>query len=355
LGTVLFVFIEAMPEDILDAAQKAINEAANASSDTPTVSQPTEKPPVLDGLPQEPGPAPLQESPASTVPETPQVSTTPSADEVVIPPSEQHPQPSPTPSEPNPLDLKNETVVNQILGGTTVPPIPADPAPVAPPHHSDMPLTPKKKSGTGFMLAALATLMLTIPIAVYYVSQQNNQIADIRSSAYSGQSCDPSRGENGGCEANEGCSCRNGSCTCGPTGGQDPCYHTICPVNYHCVPNGGGNSSYCTPDTGCTGPNCGGGGDEPTPTPIPPICQNIKIYKNGAQVTPTTLQAGDAVILASKGNLTPTKARFRVNGGAWQETTTQNASNEFTLNYTIPSGITDFVIETEVFTNGAWH
>jgi hypothetical protein len=86
------------------------------------------------------------------------------------------------------------------------------------------------------------------------------------------------------------------------------------------------------------------------------VCQNIKIYKGNAQVTnPSTLRAGDVVTLAVKGNLSPTKAHFRVNGGSWTETTTKNGANEHTLSYTIPEGVEDFVIEGEVFTNGAWH
>lgn len=105
--------------------------------------------------------------------------------------------------------------------------------------------------------------------------------------------------------------------------------------------------------------------DTPIPTAIPttpvpttpvttPICQNIKIYKDSVQVTPSTLIAGNSVVLAVKGSLTPTNARFRVNGGAWQETATKNASDEFTLTYVVPSDVVAFVIEAEVFTQGAW-
>ena len=80
------------------------------------------------------------------------------------------------------------------------------------------------------------------------------------------------------------------------------------------------------------------------------------MYKGTTLVTDfKTLKAGDEVTLAVKGNLTPTKAHFRVNGGTWNETTTKNASSEFTWNYTIPTGVTEFVIEGEVYTNGAWH
>jgi hypothetical protein len=78
----------------------------------------------------------------------------------------------------------------------------------------------------------------------------------------------------------------------------------------------------------------------------------------------TTLRPGDEVVLAVKGNLAPTKAHFRVNGqqipgdtdseAGWTVTTTKNASDEWTLPYTIPEGVTDFQFEGEVFTNGAY-
>lgn len=130
---------------------------------------------------------------------------------------------------------------------------------------------------------------------------------------------------------------------------------TCCAVGYVDNPNGNG----CVPGNGDNGG--GDNGDDttnPTPTPTTgttPICQNIKLYKGGTQVTDlSTLRAGDDVVLAVKGNMSPAKAHFRVNGSSWTETTTQNAGGEFTWSYTIPEGVTDFVIEGEVFTNGAW-
>ena len=71
------------------------------------------------------------------------------------------------------------------------------------------------------------------------------------------------------------------------------------------------------------------------------------------QVTPSTLLQDDAVLLAVRGNGVPTEARFRINGGAWQQTTT-TADGWFTIDYTIPNGVIDFVIEAEVFVDGAW-
>ena len=121
-----------------------------------------------------------------------------------------------------------------------------------------------------------------------------------------------------------------------------------------CVPGGGNPTATPRPDDDDNDDDS----TNPTATPTTgttPVCQNIKIYKGGTQVTnPSTLRAGDDVVLAVKGNMSPTKAHFRVNGGTWMETTTKNGSNEFTQAYTIPDGATEFVIEGEVFTNGAW-
>lgn len=101
--------------------------------------------------------------------------------------------------------------------------------------------------------------------------------------------------------------------------------------------------------------NCaGGGGGGSSPTPVPGVCANIKIYKNGVQVDPTTLSEGDAVILAVVGTGNPTKAHFRVNGADWVETITKNTAGEFVLDFTIPTGVTDFVVEAEVYDNGVW-
>lgn len=104
--------------------------------------------------------------------------------------------------------------------------------------------------------------------------------------------------------------------------------------------------------------SCGGGGNTPNPTPTTPVtsfqCQSIKIYKNGAVFTDySSLRAGDQITIAVVG-ATATKARIRVNGAAWTETSTKNASGEFTLNYTIASGVTSFTFEAEVYRNGVW-
>lgn len=108
-------------------------------------------------------------------------------------------------------------------------------------------------------------------------------------------------------------------------------------------------------DTGGGGNGGGGGGGGTTPgtTPPPPQCVSIKIYKNGTVVTPSTLSVGDAVKIAVTKN-TSSKARVRINGGAWSETTTLNNNNEYTVDWTVPSGLTSFTVESQIYVNGAW-
>ena len=108
------------------------------------------------------------------------------------------------------------------------------------------------------------------------------------------------------------------------------------------------------------------GDDVPTPTSPPvPICTNIKVYKNAVQVAPSTLLPEDTVTIAVLGTGNPTQARFRINGAQiagdtdtdpnWTTTTTKNASNEYYVSYTIPTGVTTFLFEGETFAAGAWH
>jgi hypothetical protein len=104
----------------------------------------------------------------------------------------------------------------------------------------------------------------------------------------------------------------------------------------------------------CKPENCS---PNPTNTPVPPEgqCANIKIYKDGVQIDPTTLQPGDAVVLAVKGTENPTDAHFRVNGGTtWFKYTNVNNNGEFTYDFVIPQNVTDFTVEAEVLVNGIW-
>lgn len=102
-----------------------------------------------------------------------------------------------------------------------------------------------------------------------------------------------------------------------------------------------------------------------SPTSPSPICTNIKVYKANVQITPSTLLSGDVVTIAVVGTGDPTKARFRVNGEQitadtdndpnWTISTTKNASGEYEVSYTIPTGVTSFLFEGETFAQGAWH
>lgn len=105
---------------------------------------------------------------------------------------------------------------------------------------------------------------------------------------------------------------------------------------------------------------------EPTPTTATtsPICTNIKVYKEAVQITPSTLLPGDDVTIAVVGTGNPTQARFRINGEQitgdtdadpnWTISTAQNASGEYYIPYTIPTGVTSFLFEGETFALGAW-
>ena len=91
-----------------------------------------------------------------------------------------------------------------------------------------------------------------------------------------------------------------------------------------------------------------------TPTPIPQQCQAIKLYKDGVLVTDySTVHAGDTVVVAVAAG-TAAKARVRINGAAWQETTTKNANNEFVVTLTVPTGVTSVTVEAEIFADGVW-
>jgi hypothetical protein len=108
---------------------------------------------------------------------------------------------------------------------------------------------------------------------------------------------------------------------------------------------------------GSTGTPPPGGSTPPpgTDTGTPPggQCTKIKVYKNTVVVDPATLKAGDAVVLAVAG-ANASRGRIRVNGGSWNESSTLNAQNEYTVSFTIPTGTANFSIEAEVLVNGSW-
>ena len=365
-----------MTDDILDAAQKAINDAASGSGENPggSVPSPAEPPPV---------PVTAAEPNADSVilPVTPNVNTIepPITDQLPVPPIP-------------PIDqaASGQMSTGPISGATVVPPIASQ-------HTTG---APKKKS-MGALIAVIITLLLALPVGVYFIANQYSGLTETRSKATGinpygpGYACrlgDPLScgGHPDWCHCLGADGCTGTECvdasfvnSCTTNQGRAWCVNmhgaamTCCQVGYSCCRdvgiavdgccrNGGPTGPTNTPRPPCTGPNCNPTIPPPTNPPntpvatpttgTSPVCQNIKIYKGTTQVTAlNTLKAGDEVILAVKGNLTPSKAHFRINGAAWlADTTTKNGSNEFTQTYTIPAGVTDFQIEGEVFTNGAW-
>ncbi len=178
-------------------------------------------------------------------------------------------EPPPVPQMPaNDLIVSAPISPPPPLPDQNVPQLERSPHVDLPPHEPD-PVQPKPKKShrNGMIIAMLLILLFALPVGLYFVNQQQS-LNDIRNRAYTdgvypGNGCYDGT-PNGTCGANQACSCRNGNCTCGPTGGQNACFHTICPVNYTCV--GTATSAYCRPNGGggCTGDNCGG--DTPTPT-----------------------------------------------------------------------------------------
>lgn len=303
-------------DDLLGSAQKAINDAANAANSAAPPATPSSPPP----------PEPAPEPPAS-----PQKPSSPRVEA----------------GQGGPVEKAG--VVDALLSTPSSPP-------EAPP-----PPSPKKKAPKTAIIAALLLFFITIPLTVYYVSQQQ-QIADIRSSAAPPpkESCSGCAGDGtawkivrGECKKVEDKSCKPDN----PPPGQKKCsgYGAAGCTGYPGSSCGdGGQCVMIDPDNGACA--CQGQNNRTvpaaTPTPIPQ-CINIKIYKDNAVVTPATLRAGDAVVLAVKGT-NATKGRIRVNGGTFTETTTKNASDEYTVNFTIPTSTTSFTVEAEVFVNGAW-
>ncbi len=450
--------------DILDAAQtnaqKAIDDAAKSAGVPPA------SPPPAEGSapPTQASPVTSPSAPTEAIAQMPKpVAGPPELSAAAAPPPvavEASNAQAPLPGEPEPTpetkeapqetpdqrtatEQKEEKVVDEILN------VPEEPAAAAPPPPQG-PKPKKSKSIRGVVLAVLALLLFTIPVAVYYVSEQNRRVAELRSSAVydctedgdiptaskpccsglnlvngrcrvgggivptptptprptctqQGNTCVPSRTEctDGGgavvsgacssgiccsglpkatptpppskgpdcggasagqsCTTGADCHCQGGdACTskkCEPDirtscGNQnrawcknfnDPSGYTCCVKGYVCGPNNNG----CVPGGG------GGGGGET------PACNGVKIYKDGVLVPdPSSLQINDSIVIAVSGGLA-TKAHIRINGGAWTETSAKNASNEYTLDFTItPASLVDnkISIEAEIYgTDGKWH
>lgn len=100
-----------------------------------------------------------------------------------------------------------------------------------------------------------------------------------------------------------------------------------CLIDYDC--NGDGKLDKTERQPNCGGGDGGGGGGKT------PQCNQVKIYKGGAVVTDlSSLKVNDQITIAVSGKLA-SKARVRVNGASWTETSTKNGQGEFTLDFTI--------------------
>ena len=103
----------------------------------------------------------------------------------------------------------------------------------------------------------------------------------------------------------------------------------------------------------------GGGGDDDdnnNSTQLTAQCRAIKTYSTSGNLLDAAgrlqLKAGDKIRLAVGGSTNQgsiTRARFKINSGNWQETTSTNSSGEFYYDYTIPSGGTNFSVQAQIY------
>lgn len=105
----------------------------------------------------------------------------------------------------------------------------------------------------------------------------------------------------------------------------------------------------------------------PTPTPTPANacvlnfsigssqiqCRQIKIYKDGVSVQPSSLSPGDSIVFGVA-HIGGERARILVNGESL-ETDQQNGVGEFVVEYTIPSDVTSLPVTAEIQKNGIWY
>lgn len=240
---------------------------------------------------------------------------------------------------------------------------------------------PKKRSSFGIMLAGVLLLMITLPIGIYFVAQQNTRLTEQRSCAadgdcggggpYANETAPPGPCNEQWCchqykdrtcfwqlNGRTGCLCTG--TTCNSWGAWGACHKDTCKCIKERYCSDGSNSTYqiasCDEET-CT--PCDSPTQPPnhtitiTPTTLPGQCTRIRVYKNGVSIDPNTLSVGDVVQLACAGT-NAEKARIRVNGGGWGETSVKNDEGEYFISYTIPAGVASFTIESEIFTNNEW-
>jgi len=255
----------------------------------------------------------------------------------------------------------------------------------------------KKKSPKGFLLAVVLLLLITLPLAVFYVSQQN-QSNDLRSRAavYLGESecencilshtnnvnycttvCGTSptvppncpTGSSYTCCIHDSNACGGHPEQCHCLGG-DACTGTTCDssIGTQCTNQG---RSWCTNWQGsgmtccavgykcCSGVlGCCNAGTTSTPTPTQthhqtnntptpttaPQCPSIQVYKGTQLITDySTIIPGDSIIIVVGSSAT----QIRVNGGTFIDLTDKNSDGFWVYNVVVPTSSTSFTIEVQ--------
>ena len=323
-----------MPDSTIDpnlSNPQALVDAALSDTTTPKPSLPTLEP--------------LQPSEPVSVEKTPEVAVA----EVKVPDvkvetnniemSEEMPLQFVQPSEP-------VTQPTPSTEPTTPPPLPNPPMPPSPTVVDSQAMKPKSKLGVVVGGVLLLVLALGAGVWGYLGSPTKKEpvkVAEVGANCSDNPGiCDESKGE--ACIKTKG----KEEYKCKATGGQDPCRHTICPVNYYCVnddgepdeawcePKGGsrppGETLTCPPGTRSNG-QCEDGVLRPpccepdtSPSPSPSTNTTTTMVCTGLTQTPsTTPVVGSKLTFTCSGSITPSSAGtlsyefvYKLNAGGWK-------------------------------------
>ena len=314
-----------MPDSTIDpnlSNPQALVDAALSDTTTPKPSLPTLEP--------------LQPSEPVSVEKTPEVAVA----EVKVPDvkvetnniemSEEMPlqfvQPSEPVSQPTPSTEP-----------TTPPPLPNPPIPPSPTVVDNQTMKPKSKLGV--VVGGVLLLVLALGAGVWGYLGSPTKKEPVKVAEIGGiqdqcsETCNESLGE----------ACISGKCV--PTGGQQACKHTICPVNYVCVQ--GRDDTYCEPKEGGKPPGetltcppgtrsngqCEDGVLRPpccepdtSPSPSPSTTTTATMACTGLTQTPsTTPVVGSKLTFTCSGSITPSSAGtlsyefvYKLNAGGWK-------------------------------------
>ncbi len=301
-----------MDEDaqkIIDAAVKQVDPPASGSPPGPAEPSSVAPPPATDPQPvspaEEPGTppqvsqvvSPSEPVTAPTPPPSGSMATLPSEDAATSAPPDLPPEPPPEPApvppgqppSPTPDPPPASSATSDLMDSLIHPGVMPVPADVTPAEQSMAQTTPekskKKKGGKGILIATLLVLLLTLPLAVFFISNRQQQIADTRSRA--------------------AVCCEGGVCGDGSTFGGDPSYpygtcddrnRSACdgtsPRGSGGVVSGGGQCGGTAPTTAPTtapggGASCGSravDGQYVCLTIAPPVCKQCVngLYRDAA-------------------------------------------------------------------------